>query len=149
MTDFRRTRAVPTAVLPCLALVVGLVSGCQGAGTADAGAGSPSVEASASAEASTPEASASGSPDADEVTEWSYPGEDGRTALELLLESDPSAEVTGEGADAYVVAIGGRRADDARQEFWALYVDGQQSQVGAGTYETKTGEEITWKLETF
>ena len=78
-----------------------------------------------------------------------YPGRTGATALELLLEADPSAEVTGEGENAFVTAIGGRVADDAKSEFWSLSVDGEPAQVGAGTLETEDGQEITWTLETY
>ena len=79
----------------------------------------------------------------------SYPGRTGATALELLLEVDPSAEITGEGDGAFVTAIGGRAADDSRSEFWALSVDGEPAQVGAGALEAKDGQEITWTLETY
>ena len=79
----------------------------------------------------------------------SYPGRTGATALELLLEADPSAEVTGEGANAFVTAIGGRVADDSKSEFWSLAVDGVLAQVGAGALETEDGQEITWTLETY
>ena len=78
-----------------------------------------------------------------------YAGRTGATALELLLEADPSAEVTGEGENAFVTAIGGRVADDSKSEFWALSVDGEPAQVGAGTLETEDGQEITWTLETY
>lgn len=80
---------------------------------------------------------------------FSYAGRTGSTALELLLEADPSAEVTGEGENAFVTAIGGRAADDSKQEFWSLSVDGEPAQVGAGTLETEDGQEITWTIETY
>jgi hypothetical protein len=111
-------------------------------------------ETTASASLSAPSASASGSASpsasASEGAETlSYPGRTGATALELLLEADPSAEVTGEGENAFVTAIGGRAADDSKNEFWSLSVDGEPAQVGAGTLETEDGQEITWTLETF
>jgi hypothetical protein len=49
---------------------------------------------------------------------------------------------------AFVTAIQGRAADP-ESEFWALYVDGEQAQVGAGALVTEDGQTITWKLETF
>ncbi|MEK8228800.1 DUF4430 domain-containing protein [Oerskovia sp. M15] len=55
----------------------------------------------------------------------------------------------GEGENAYVVAIDGREVQESAKEFWALYVNGETAQVGAGTLVTETGDEITWKLETF
>lgn len=122
--------------MPAVALAAGLVAGCSG-----------------SDPASTPTGSASASVDptehvAENLTEFSYDGEDGRTALELLQEHDPDASVQGEGENAFVTAIRGREADQD-SEFWALYVDGEQAQVGAGTLETKDGQTITWKLEEF
>lgn len=114
----------------------------------------PSDVASMRSESASPSdsASPSGSATADDSTaaaELSYPGEDGKTALALLLENDPDAQVEGEGEQAMVVGIKGRTADDSKNEFWALYVDGEQAQVGAGALETSDGQTITWKLETY
>ena len=106
-------------------------------GQQSAAEASPSAEASLSTDAS------------GEVESLSYGGRTGATALELLLEADPSAEVTGEGANAFVTAIGGRVADDSKNEFWSLAVDGELAQVGAGALETEDGQEITWTLETY
>lgn len=84
-----------------------------------------------------------------EKEDFSYAGEDGETALDLLLENDPSAEATGDGEMAFVTGICGYTADESANEFWALYVDGEQATEGAGALETEDGQEITWKLETF
>ncbi len=84
-----------------------------------------------------------------EADTLSYPGRTGATALELLLEADPSAEITGEGENAFVTAINGRAADDSKNEFWSLSVDGEPAQVGAGSLETEDGQEITWTIDTF
>ncbi|MCF4122589.1 DUF4430 domain-containing protein [Antribacter sp. KLBMP9083] len=132
-----RTRVLTTALTTVLA--AGLLAGCAGTEPA-----ADTTLSAASATSASPSASASA-----DVTEWSYEGQDGRTALDLLLESDPSAEVSGEGEMAYVTSIGGRAADDAAKEFWALYVDGAMATVGAGSLVTTTGQEITWKLETY
>ena len=125
------------AAVPAAVLAVGLVSGCSGTDDGDA--------------AASPSASESVDPTqhvAENLTEYSYEGEDDRTALELLTEHDPDATVEGEGENAFVTGIGGHEAD-ADSEFWALYVDGEQAQVGAGSLETKDGQTITWKLEEF
>ncbi|WP_240644182.1 DUF4430 domain-containing protein [Antribacter gilvus] len=132
-----RARTLPLALTALL--TAGLLAGCSA--TTEDTAVEPSVSASADASAS--------SAATDEATEWSYAGETGRTALELLLESDPSAEISGEGEMAYVTGIDGRVADQAANEFWALYVDGEMATVGAGALVTEDGQEITWKLETF
>ncbi|MFC8801342.1 DUF4430 domain-containing protein [Promicromonospora sp. NPDC057138] len=128
--------------------VAGLLAACGGA--------SPEPEAPVSATQSAPSdaasssASPSGSATASDGAETlTYPGRTGATALELLLEADPSAEVTGKGENAFVTAIGGRAADDSKKEFWSLSVDGEPAQVGAGTLETEDGQEITWTLETY
>ncbi|SKC72865.1 DUF4430 domain-containing protein [Krasilnikoviella flava] len=132
------SRSAPSrllALLPATALAAGLLAGCSDGGASDAG--------------STASASASVDPTeqvAESLSKFSYPGEDGRTALELLEQHDPDAQVQGKGENAYVTAIGGREADP-ETEFWGLYVDDEMAQVGAGSLETKDGETITWKLE--
>jgi hypothetical protein len=136
------------AALPAAALAAALLGGCS----ADDGAGAGSASPAASSAEATPSATATESPEASasaeaEAPELSYPGEAGRTALELLLEADPSATVEGEGQNAFVTGIGGVEAGE--NEFWALYVDGEQAQVGAGSLVTEDGQEITWKLEAF
>ncbi|ROS72998.1 DUF4430 domain-containing protein [Cellulomonas sp. PhB143] len=143
----RRALALTAAAL----LSGALLAGCAD-DTADDAAGTTAATSSAAPDPSTsaPAGSAVTTQDADgQTATLSYPGEDGRTALELLLAADPTAESTGEGANAYVTTVGGRAADDSAKEFWALYVDGEQAQVGAGTLETKDGEQIEWKLETY
>jgi hypothetical protein len=132
-------RPFPARLLAATAaglLSVGLLAGCTGD---DEPATTPSGSASTSADAAA-------SPEAQDVTELSYAGETGQTALDLLLVHDPDAQVSGEGEMAYVTAIHGRAAEDG-QEFWALYVDGEMAQVGAGVLDTEDGQQIQWKLE--
>jgi len=130
----RRTASRPLALLPALALAAGLVAGCSEGGSSDGA--SPSVSASVEASEQV----------AENVGTFSYEGEDGKTALELLEQHDPDAQVQGEGENAYVTAIRGREADP-ETEFWGLYVDDEMATVGAGSLETKDGQTITWKLE--
>ncbi|GAA1739760.1 hypothetical protein GCM10009809_39010 [Isoptericola hypogeus] len=134
-STFRRT----LAVLPAATLALGLLAGCSGSG--DGAAPEASATASASVDPSQHVA--------ENLTEFSYAGQDGKTALELLVENDPDAQVQGKGENAYVTGIRGREADEDAKEFWALYVDDEQAEVGAGTLETKDGQTVTWKLETF
>lgn len=147
-TSVRPLRALGAATAALL--LTGLLAACGG----DAAGPDPVVPAtlSAQSDAASPSASASpsdaASPSAGAET-FSYEGRTGATALELLLEADPSAEVTGEGENAFVTAIGGRAADDSMKEFWSLSVDGEPAQVGAGTLETEDGQEITWTIETY
>lgn len=150
-TSVRPLRALGAAAAALL--LTGLLAACGGAAEPE-----PIVSATLSAQSDTATGSASPSDDAspsdlaspsDNAKPFSYEGRTGSTALELLLEADPSAEVTGEGENAFVTAIGGRAAEDSKSEFWALSVDGEPAQVGAGTLETEDGQEITWTLETY
>jgi hypothetical protein len=126
-------------------LLTGLLAAC-GATTEPEMPATATASTSADAGSASPSDSASSS---GAVETLSYAGRTGATALELLLEADPSAEVNGEGENAFVTAVGGRAADDSKSEFWALSVDGEPAQVGAGTLETEDGQEITWTLETY
>ncbi|MGW8568519.1 DUF4430 domain-containing protein [Isoptericola sp. NPDC055881] len=121
------------ALLPATALAVGLLAGCSDDGTADGGStASTSVDPTEQV--------------AENLSEFSYAGEDGKTALELLRKHDPDAQVQGKGENAYVTAVRGHEADPDT-EFWGLYVDGEMAQVGAGSLVTKDGQTVTWKLE--
>jgi hypothetical protein len=133
-----RVLALPAATL----LAVGLFAGCSSDADAARGDEAPTAQSSGTAAASGLTVNADG-------TEVSYQGVAGKTALELLQQLDPQAFTSGEGANAFVTSIGGREADQAKQEFWAFYVNGEQAQVGAGAYEMQDGDEITWKLETY
>lgn len=126
--------------------MTGLLAGCGADAQPETDQPAVSVPSDAASSSASPSDSASPSAGADT---FSYPGRTGATALELLLEADPSAEVTGEGENAFVTAIGGRAADDSESEFWSLSVDGEPAQVGAGTLETEDGQEITWTIETY
>jgi hypothetical protein len=140
------------AVAVPVALAAGLLGGCASSSTPSAepatGTQSPSPWPSDVTPSATPTDAFTHDADG-KVTGISYPGEDGETALDLLLGADPTAKVQGKGANAFVVGIGGRTADDAKHEFWSLEVDGKQAQVGAGTLKTKDGETITWTLATY
>jgi hypothetical protein len=72
-----------------------------------------------------------------------------QTALELLKANDPKAATKGDGANAYVTTINGYTASDTKKEYWALYVNGKMSDVGAGSYVTKDGDQIEWKIATY
>ncbi|MBN0039584.1 DUF4430 domain-containing protein [Cellulosimicrobium cellulans] len=151
LRTFRGTPARPLTALTAVLLAAGLLAGCSStdepATDATSSTSTASEETSAPADDATDEASDE-SGDAEDAPEFSYEGRTGTTALDLLLEADPSAQVTGEGENAFVTAIDGVAADPD-SEFWALYVNGEMATVGAGSLETKDGDEITWKLETF
>lgn len=79
------------------------------------------------------------------ATEVSYKGKEGKNALELLKGAYKTQTKEYPGVGEFVTAIDGKTADD--KHFWAFYVNGEQSQVGAGSYQTKEGDTIVWKLE--
>ncbi|QJW36570.1 DUF4430 domain-containing protein [Cellulosimicrobium protaetiae] len=148
LRTLRDASARPLTALTAALLTAGLLAGCSSSDepTADPTSASGSTateETSAPADEATDE-----SGEAQDAPEFSYAGREGAVALDLLLEADPSAQVTGEGENAFVTAIDGVVADPD-SEFWALYVNGEMASVGAGSLETKDGDEITWKLETF
>lgn len=133
--------------LASLLLAVGLLAGC---GTADeAPADDTSASSSVASDDASDDAADEAAESADDAPELSYEGVAGKTALELLVAADPTAIVQGEGENAFVTGIEGREAQESAKEFWALYVNGEMAQVGAGSLVTETGDEITWKLETF
>lgn len=158
----RRARG-PAAALVALALL-GALSACS---SDDAPATSPSSGTAAATTAVTAPTTSSAAPqdtqrtpqavaparftfDADgTVTGITYPGQDGVTALELLVAADPSVGVTGSGQNAFVTRIGGRTADEGKHQFWKLQIDGADAAVGAGSLETKDGETVTWSIDTF
>ncbi|MBM7820251.1 hypothetical protein JOE63_002728 [Cellulosimicrobium cellulans] len=150
LRTLRDASARPLTALTAALLTAGLLAGCSSTDepATDATTSTASEETSAPADDATDEATDDESGDAEDAPELSYDGRTGASALDLLLEADPSAQVTGEGENAFVTAIDGVVADPD-SEFWALYVNGEMATVGAGSLETKDGDEITWKLETF
>ncbi|MFD6167136.1 DUF4430 domain-containing protein [Oerskovia sp. NPDC060287] len=147
----RATPARSLTALTSLLLAVGLLAGCaQGEDTpaADTTASSTVAADDASSEPADDASDDAADDSADDV-ELTYEGVAGKTALELLVAADPTAVVQGEGENAFVTGIDGREAQDSAKEFWALYVNGEMAQVGAGSLVTETGDEITWKLETY
>lgn len=75
-----------------------------------------------------------------------YEGENGRTALEILKEKYTVQTKEFSGIGEYVISIDGKK-EDTGKNFWAFYVNGEQAQVGASSYQTKNGDKIEWKLE--
>lgn len=74
-----------------------------------------------------------------------YRGQAGKTALELLKNA-ATIETQGEGTNAFVTSINGYKPD-INKEFWSLFINGKPSEVGAGTYVTRSDDLIEWKLE--
>lgn len=76
--------------------------------------------------------------------EISYQGVEGQNALDLLKSSHETGTETSSFGE-FVHTIDGVKAPSTH--FWAFYVNGQQAEVGAGSYQTKNSDTITWKLE--
>ena len=77
---------------------------------------------------------------------FSYTGEDGKTALEIL-KSKFQTETSESSFGEMVTSIQGNKADD--KNFWAFKVNGEASPEGAGTYITKSSDQIIWELTAF
>lgn len=75
----------------------------------------------------------------------SYEGVQGQTALTLLKAKYDVNTKTYKGLGEQVISIDGVKPDS--KHFWAFYVNGKLAAVGAGSYKTKRGDNITWKLE--
>ncbi|MBI3984267.1 DUF4430 domain-containing protein [Candidatus Microgenomates bacterium] len=72
----------------------------------------------------------------------------GETAL-AVLQRVATVVTSGEGANAFVTAINGRKADTSKREFWSFYVNGKQAEVGAGSYVLQSNDQIQWRIETY
>ena len=72
----------------------------------------------------------------------------GKTALEAT-EKAVTIKKTGEGANAFITSINGRAAEDSKKEFWKLIINGEDAQVGAGSYTLKESDSIIWEIDTY
>lgn len=79
-------------------------------------------------------------------SEISYVGVEGKNALDLL-KAGHQVEVKHYDFGDQVIAIDGVAPDNTH--FWAFYVNDKLSDVGAGAYQTKNGDQIAWKLDAF
>lgn len=75
---------------------------------------------------------------------FTYQGETGKNALELLKAN---ADVQTETSDfgEMVTSINGQAGGG--DKYWAFFVNGEMSSVGAADYATKDSETIEWKLQ--
>jgi hypothetical protein len=73
-----------------------------------------------------------------------YKGQDGKNALELLKASH-RVDAQHYSFGDLVSGIDGITPDT--KHFWAMYVNGQFSQVGASAYETKSSDTIKWQMD--
>ncbi len=73
---------------------------------------------------------------------------EGETALDITRKVVP-VETKGEGEGAFVTSVDGVAAQESQRQFWSLLINGQPSQVGAGSYVVKVGDSISWQLATY
>lgn len=78
------------------------------------------------------------------TTDLTYQGQDGKNALELL-KTHAQVQTKSSSLGDYVTSINGN--DGGGTKYWIFYVNGKESQVGAGAYVTHTGDHIEWKLQ--
>jgi len=72
----------------------------------------------------------------------------GKTALDLLQQT-AKVQTTGQGTNAFVTQINNVKTDSSKKQYWAFYVNGKLSAVGAGSYKLNSGDKIEWKLENY
>ena len=80
-----------------------------------------------------------------EVTSLTYKGAAGKDALTILKEK---AKIE-QDKSGLVVSINGRKADNAKHEYWAFYVNNTMAEVGPADYQTKDTDTISWKIEKY
>lgn len=79
------------------------------------------------------------------TTYLAYQGQEGKTALELL-ETHASPQIKHDPKyGPMITGINGTMQGNGK--YWTFYVNGKMANVGAGSYQTKTGDKIEWKLQ--
>lgn len=68
-----------------------------------------------------------------------------KTALDILKDSYQVQTKSFGDAGEFVESINEVKPDS--KHFWSFYVNGKQSNVGAGSYEVQNGDSLEWKLE--
>jgi len=79
-----------------------------------------------------------------QTTYISYKGVAGQTAL-ALLEKHAKVSVKHYSFGDLVTAINGTAGNGPK--YWTFYINGQEAQVGAGSYTTKAGDKLEWRLQ--
>lgn len=78
-------------------------------------------------------------------TEISYKGEAGKDALTILKQKFSVSQNT----SGMVSIIGAKKADAAKHEYWAFYVNEKMANVGPADYKTADSDLIEWKIEKY
>lgn len=75
----------------------------------------------------------------------SYQGFDGKNALELLKANATVETQNYEGIGELVTSING--VPSTAENYWIFYVNGEQAQVGASEFVTKSTDQLSWRYE--
>jgi hypothetical protein len=78
------------------------------------------------------------------TTHLSYRGQQGIDALSLLKQH-ASVQTKHYSFGDMVVAINGVAGNGPK--YWTFYINGKEANVGAGSYVTKGGDLLDWKLQ--
>lgn len=79
-------------------------------------------------------------------TEISYVAKPGVTSLQQLKDAVKDVTTKASQYGEYVDAIDGHKGGD-EGKYWSFYINGKMSDVGAGSYVQKGGEQIVWKFQ--
>ena len=82
-------------------------------------------------------------PNTIQANSYTYQGEEGKTALQILKEKF-SVETKSTNYGEMVISINNKKADN--QHFWAFKINGKMATQGAENYQTKPNDKITWEL---
>jgi len=74
-----------------------------------------------------------------------YTYSEGQTALEVLKSTHKITTQKFGDIGEFVENIDGVKPD--AKHFWAFYVNGKSSNIGAGSYKLKNSDTVEWKLE--
>lgn len=78
------------------------------------------------------------------LTRIVYNGVNGKDAL-TLLKQHATVQTKHYSFGDEVISIDGSTGNGPK--YWTFYVNGKESNVGAGSYITKTGDKLEWKLQ--
>jgi len=74
--------------------------------------------------------------------------EKGATALDLLRKK-ADVKTQGKGKNAFVLEINNLKAVADKKQYWAFYINGKLSNIGAGAYKLKQNDRIKWEIKTY
>lgn len=78
------------------------------------------------------------------VTQISYRGVEGQNALSLL-KKHATVQTKHYSFGDMVESINGTKGTGPK--YWTFYINGKMASVGAGTYTTKSSDQLMWKLQ--